>query len=213
LFDFNSQEFKVKGDPQGRIARELQKNIAAVVCKAATHAIIDSVSLESAVREMPPIREYDVDRNFLRMLAEEQYIYLRMRLKLKAGRALVLVRGYADGELASWQGKLYPPRGDIQIYDMVNPASSEYDLTFKSQLKPTPVGRPDSKYTTYVNDDLPNLRAQEAQNIIAPLLDSCSMPNTSVDIKAEILEGHVYAEHGPIDRKVRTHLLVFLEES
>jgi hypothetical protein len=214
LFVFESEKYSVKGDYQGRIAEELRTKIASLICEAARRAIVENVPLPNAVRNMPPIREYDVDPEFLNQLTELQY--LQMRIKLLAGSAIVLVRGYADGEQGPWERKLDPPsRAIVRLHENTKPTPDEYALNFRPELTSVQIGRPETKNTTYINKDLPNLRGAEAASIINALVGSCPAPTAGLSagtVTAEVLEGQVYPDHSEIDRKARVHLLVFLKE-
>ena len=139
-----------------------------------------------------------------------------MRIKLIAGNALVLVRGYADGEQGPWRRDLDASRASIRLHENTNPnaASNEYALEFQSELAGVRIGLSTAGGATYGNEDLPNLRAAEVADILTALAGDCpsSTPSTSVGpIAVEILEGQVYPEHSEDDRRARVHLLAFLK--
>ncbi len=214
LFVFESEKYSLKGDHRGRIAEEMRTKIASLICEAARRAIAENVPLPDAVRNMPPIKEYDLDPELLSQLAELQY--LQMRIKLLAGNATVLVRGYADGERGSGERKLDPPsRAIVKLHENTKRTPDEYTLNFRPELTSIQIGRPKAKSPTYTNSDLPNLRGAEAASIINALVGSCSAPTAGPPagtVTAEVLEGQVSPDHSEIDRKARVHLLVFLKE-
>jgi hypothetical protein len=215
LFDFNSQDYKIKGNYNGRLAEALRADIGGLICEAARRAIGENVPLPEAVRDMPPIRQYDMNRDLLTTLSEFQYV--RMRLQVMAGRALVLVRGYADGEQGPWRQNLDPSLATVRLHENADPNTKqpEYALTFRPNLTQVSVGKDGPNGSTYGNDDLPNLRGEEVSEILSALIGRCpeSLPNTSAGtMPIEVLEGRVYPQHSEIDRKGRVHLLVFLKE-
>lgn len=215
LFDFNSEEYKIKGDYNGRLAQVLQTQASALICEAARRAIVEGVLPSDAIRNMPPIRDYDMNSQLLATLGEFQY--LRMRLQIMAGRAVILTRGYADGERTGWSQKLDPSFATVQLHENATPDAQpiEYALTFRPELTQVAIGKASTNGPIYGNTDLPNLRGEMAARIISLLVDDCplNVPNFSPDtIPVQILEGQVYAQHSEIDRKARLHLLVFLKD-
>jgi hypothetical protein len=216
LFDFDVQRYTIRGDYQGRLAEELRNQISALICEAARRAIVESVSLPVAINNMPPIRGYEVDKELIATLTELQY--LRMRLQIMAANALVLVRGYADGEQGPWRQTLDSSRATtVSLHENAKPNAKEieYSLTFRPDLTQVAIGQSGPRGTTYGNDDLPNLRGQETSEIISALVGTCpqTIPNTAAGmIPVEVLQGRVYPQHSEIDRKARVHLLVFLKE-
>jgi len=214
LFDFNSEEYTIKGDYQGRLAQTIQTSISGLICEAARRAVTQHVPVSDAIRNMPPIREYDLDPQLRAILGEFQYV--RMRLQIMAGYAVILVRGYADGEQTGWSRKLDPDFATVQLHENARPNAQpiDYALTFKPDLTQVAIGKDSSNGPTYTNTDLPNLRGDMAARIISALVDDCpqTVPNTSVGtIPVEVLEGQVYSQHSEVDRKARVYLLVFLK--
>jgi hypothetical protein len=215
LLDFDSQKYTVKGDYQGRLAAELQTKISMLICEIARRAIVEKVPLPEAIKNMPPIREYDLDPQLIATLAEFEYV--RMRLQILAGRAVVLVRGYADGEQGPWRRGLDPSLATVRLHESVDPNAkqTEYAMNFRADQTQISVGQPGPNGPTYGNDDLPNLRGEETSEILSALVGSCPqvIPNTVPgDIPVEVLQGRVYPQHSEIDRKARVHLLVFLKD-
>jgi hypothetical protein len=215
LFEFNSEEHTIRGDYQGRLKEALRTEISALICETARRAIVESVSISEAVRNMRPIRDYDVDGKLIDTLVEFQYA--RMRLQIMAGSAYLLVRGYADGEQGPWRRNLDPSLATVRLHEIANPnvQQPEYALTFRPYLTQVAIGQGAHQSGTYGNNDLPNLRGEVASRIISALVGTCpqSTPNTAVgEIPVEVLQGRVYPQHSEPDRKARVHLLVFLKE-
>ena len=214
LFVFESEKYSLKGDSRGRIAEALRTKIASLICEAARRAIVEDVALPDIVKGMPPIKEYNVDPEILSQLVELQY--LQMRIKLLAGNATVLVRGYADGEQGFAERRLDPSsRAIVKLHENTKRTPDEYALNFRPEITSVQIGRPNTKNPTYVSKDLPNLRGAEVASIINALVGSCSAPTAGPPagtVTAEVLEGQVFPGHGVIDRKARVHLLVFLKE-
>ena len=83
LFDFNSEEYRIKSHPRPGFIRELRQKLASLICEAARRAKAQGISLREAVRSMPAINAYDINPEFLDELSEFQYVVTR--LKLMAG--------------------------------------------------------------------------------------------------------------------------------
>jgi hypothetical protein len=216
LFNFNSREYEIRmiTGNQG-IPDKLKSEFIDVICEAARRAAIDQISLSGAIDSIAQLKGYDMNRPVLAQLTE--FTYIQMRLRMMAAEALVLVRGYADGELSPWREPLKRPFGNIMVHENMDPDSPEGEngLVFREQQTPISIGRVEKNHAiTYDNKDLPNLRAAETVSILKTLVD-CSgpTPNTSIDsIAVEILEGRAYPEPNEVDRKARVHLLVFLKK-
>jgi hypothetical protein len=182
-------------------------------------ALVDRVPLQAAISNMGRISGYDEQesRLLIRYLTETQYAlqYMRMRLQLGAGAARILVRGYADGERGPWQHKLNPAGRTIALHKSVSTdvtPEAEFTAPFPPEESRSVLGRPDA-YTSYGNEDLPNLRGARAAGLITNL-QNCSAPPPSPAVSTLpvwILEGRVYPGHAPVDRKARVYLLVFLK--
>ncbi|MEX3010114.1 hypothetical protein [Hoeflea sp. TYP-13] len=215
LFDFESEEFVIKGDYQGRISEELRTSLADTICGAATRAIVQGVPLEEAIKNMPAIDGFEVDSQLVASLVE--WTYVQMRIKLLAADALVLVRGYADGERRRWQRDLDNSRAAIRLHENVDPnaKNDDFALTFRADATKHMLGVPSGGQTVYGNEDLPNLRAAEVAEILKKLVRKCSAPSPAASpgsIGIKILDGFVYPQHNEVDRKARVHLLVFLKD-
>jgi hypothetical protein len=217
LFNFNSREYEIRmisGNQEG-IPDELKSELIDVICDAARRAAINQISLGGAIDSIAPLRGYDINRPVVAQLTE--FTYIQMRLRMMAKEALLLVRGYADGELSPWRAPLNKPFGDIVVHENIDPDSPEGEngLVFREQQTPISIGQVEKNHTTtYDNKDLPNLRAAETAAILKTLVD-CSehAPDTDVgNMAVEMLEGRVYPAHNEVDRKARVHLLVFLKK-
>ena len=213
LFDFASKEYKIKmlfGNQEG-IPANTESEITTAICDAAKSAAIRSIPLKDAIDRAPSFRGFDINRQLFHVLTE--YCYIQMQLKLMASEALVLVRGYADGELSDWRESLKGAVYKIEVHENAHPDSPESTdgLVFREQLTPVSIG---VEKKDYGNEDLPNLRAAEVSALLNALIHCPEPePNTSVgSVAVQILEGRVYPAHRELDRKVRVHLLVFLKQ-
>jgi len=217
LFNFNSREYEIRmisGNQEG-IPDKLKSEFIDVICGAARRAAINQISLSGAIDSIAPLKGYDINRPVVAQLTE--FTYIQMRLRMMAAEVLVLVRGYADGELSPWQEPLKKPFSNILVHENIDPNSPEGEngLVFWEQQTPISIGQvEENRTTTCDNMDLPNLRAAEAAAILKTLVDcSGQTPNTDVgSIAVEILEGRVYPEHNEVDRTARVHLLVSLKK-
>jgi regulator of replication initiation timing len=216
LFNFNSREYEIRmisGNQEG-IPDKLKSEFIDVICEAARRAAINQISLSGAIDSIAPLKGYDINRPVVAQLTE--FTYIQMRLRMMAAEVLVLVRGYADGELSPWQEPLKKPFSNILVHENIDPNSPEGEngLVFREQQTPISIGQVEENRTrTCDNKDLPNLRGAEAAAILKTLVDcSGQTPNTDVgSIAVEILEGRVYPEHNEVDRTARVHLLVSLK--
>jgi hypothetical protein len=130
--------------------------------------------LGGAIDSIAPLKGYDINRPVVAQLTE--FTYIQMRLRMMAKEALLLVRGYADGELSPWREPLKKTFGDIVVHENIDPGSSkgENGLVFREQQTPISIGQVEKNHTTtYDNKDLPNLRAAETAAILKTLVD-CS---------------------------------------
>ncbi len=215
LFDFESEKYSVEGDYNNKLTENLRSEVVGIVCEAAARAMNQGVSLQQAIAGMAKPTGYDLSKNLLPELAE--FAFVQMRLKMMAAQALLLVRGYADGERADWQKQLDPATpATVLLHENASsdPTLAEYKLTFKSTETNVPVGRNEGNSTVYNNKDLPNLRAETVTEILRAIIDGCPAPNIPVGtIPIEILEGWVYPNHSLPDRKVRAFLLIFLKNA
>ena len=136
----------------------------------------------------------------------ELYYALGEMLTLRSLRAEVLVRGFADGEVASWQRELDPsyPYSSVEV---MPPVDSAAPIMFKRKRETIPV----SEAPLYSNKDLPNLRARYVKDVLLdPYLARC--PGETAASSA-ILQGFAYDEASrPLDRKVQVYV-VFYEHS
>jgi hypothetical protein len=219
LFDFDSTEYKVlliSGNQEG-IPAQLENEIIRSICEAASTAALseNNITPEEAASRIPSLTGYDLNRPVIAVLTEAAYVM--MRLKLMAAEALVLVRGYADGEMAPWSHPADNSFTSIKVHENMTPDAPENNggLNFRRELTSVSIGQEQNGHRSYTNVDLPNLRAEEVAKMLAALV-RCpqSMGNPSIGNPAvEILQGRVYPEHNKSDRRVRVNLLVFLKES
>ncbi|SEC98348.1 hypothetical protein SAMN05519104_2509 [Rhizobiales bacterium GAS188] len=216
LLDFQSEEFKIAGDFQGRMSEVMRNEISKAICQAVEGALVKGISLTEAISHIQRIGSIDVNQNFVSAMA--QFKYVQMRFQLLAGTGFVLVRGYADGERTNWRHPLGATPKLIQVHENAHPNVTpvDYALTFREALTPVSIGRQDKGGVTYGNEDLPNLRAAEAANILTILTDSCPQPVPSGSAPAgtttvSILDGRVYPEFRMVDRRARVYLLAFLK--
>ena len=149
-----------------------------------------------------------------------------------AGDTLVLVRGYADGEQGPWRQKLRSDTRSIEVHANIDPdpARSEYLMTFQSTQSRVELGHMETASSalcgnwtasnaqtcaTYGNTDLPNLRADHIANLLSILIQGCPLPGTDVSTgptKVEVLDGTVYPQHSPKDRKTRVYVVAYLKK-
>lgn len=211
LFDFGSQQYRVSGDSAGRLSAELAERIGQEICQSIQRAIAGEVPLVQVVKQIPELSKYDGDPVMLMKIGELWYV--ATRLKAMVARTRIMVRGYADGEQAGWERPLDASRRRVELHPNAFPSSDfreDYALTFKAGVETVDLGRPSSNRATYGNADLPNLRAAEVDAILKALTLACPSQGVDGPLSAEILEGRVYREHGPADRKARVHFALEL---
>jgi hypothetical protein len=217
LFDFPSTEYKIRlisGNQEG-IPVKLENEIIGSICEAAKSAALNEIRLDEAISKILTLTGYDLNRQVIAQLTE--FTYVAMRLQLMAAEALVLVRGYADGQMAPWSNPVNNSLTSIRVHENMTPDAPEDNggLNFRKELTSVAIGQEANGHTSYTNVDLPNLRAQEVWKKLTDVVH-CPQPtpNTSVGTLAvETLQGRVYPEHKKEDRRVRVHLLVFLKSS
>jgi hypothetical protein len=214
LFQFNLEQYTLEGESSRGMTEELAQGISKMICDAAYRAIANGVSPREAFAQIPSLARYEGDAQRVREVADLQYVLVR--LKLLAADALVLVRGYADGEQGPWQRPLNPEFKDIQLHESANPNAkpADYALEFRQDLTHVVLGRSSTGYAKYGNEDLPDLRAKATVQIVTSLLKSCSPPTNDPTgkIGVEILDGAIYQGTSAPDRKARVYLLIFLKE-
>jgi len=135
LFNFNSREYEIRmisGNQEG-IPDKLKSEFIDVICGAARRAAINQISLSGAIDSIAPLKGYDINRPVVAELTE--FTYIQMRLRMMAAEVLVLVRGYADGELSPWQEPLKKPFSNILVHENIDPNSPEGEngLVFREQ--------------------------------------------------------------------------------
>jgi hypothetical protein len=220
LFDFDETEITIRGDYKGRLAEAIRTEMATSICTAAQSALVHGVPLPDAISRIPRVAGLDVPEQLVGQLTEVVYVYAQMRLKLRAGHTLVLVRGYADGEKTSWSRTLGPAPRTLMVHANTDPHAKqpEYALTFRAALSPVEVGRMDKGSAIYGNTDLPDLRGAAVAEILTALIDGCRrIGGTGSFTEArptpvEILDGQVYPQHSVPDRKARVHVVAYLDE-
>jgi hypothetical protein len=190
LFQFELEKYKIEGDSARGLPEELAVGLAKLICDASTRAIIDNVSPRQAFSAIQPLARFEGDYERVREVADLQYV--SMRLKMLAAESLILVRGYADGELNHFERDLDPKFKEAEVHENADP-NRPIALEFKPELMRVRVGRPDT-YAKYGNLDLPNLRGEVTQNIVSILVSTCRPPiNVPIGkIGVEMLEGWIY---------------------
>ena len=106
LFDFDSEKYwPLKGDYQGKIYdgtnERLNSEIVDLICPAADRAVNQNVSIQDAINSIRKPSGFDISKELIPEFAE--FSYAAMRIKAMAGEAVLLVRGYADGEEGAWR--------------------------------------------------------------------------------------------------------------
>jgi hypothetical protein len=140
LFNFNSREYEIRmisGNQEG-IPDKLKSEFIDVICEAARRAAINQISLSGAIDSIAPLKGYDINRPVVAQLTE--FTYIQMRLRMMAAEVLVLVRGYADGELSPWQEPLKKPFSNILVHENIDPNSpgAKMDLFSGSNRRRSP---------------------------------------------------------------------------
>jgi hypothetical protein len=93
LLDFQIEKIQPAVDYQNRLLEVLRGEVAQAICKAAQSAMVGGIPLSDAISRIPPIRNYDLNRDFIGTLGD--LTYLKLQFSLLARRSLFLVRGYA----------------------------------------------------------------------------------------------------------------------
>ena len=209
-FDFDSQAYKLEGDRAGELERLMSADYVAAICQTALAALKDHARLPTAIQELAQqLRPtgFDPPFNFTQQAAE--LVYAFARLKLLSGRTVVWVRGFADGEQGPWREPLQPYPLAVSALPNAdrNAARSETLMTFETPARPVPLGAMTQQKPTYGNADLPDLRANEIAGVTARLIDGCPIPGEDQGrTRVSILDGVVYPQHRPADRKVRIYV-------
>ena len=215
LFQFELEKYRIEGDSARGLPEELALGLAKLICDASTRAIVDNVSPRQAFAAIQPLARFEGDYDRVREVADLQYV--SMRLKMLAAESLVLVRGYADGEQNHFERDLDSKLKEADVHENADPNRKPVDfaLEFKPELMHVSIGLPSTQYAKYGNVDLPNLRAEVTRNIVAKLVNTCSLPTNmpAGKIGVEMLDGQIYEGKNAPDRKSRVHLLVFLKET
>ena len=218
LFDFDSEKYwPLKGDYQGKIYdgtnERLNSEIVDLICQAADRAVNQNVSIQDAIKSIRKPSGFDLSKELIPEFTE--FSYAAMRIKAMAGQAVLLVRGYADGEQGAWEKPLdFRLPSVLQVHRNAgsDPMTAEINLAFQSTESPFEVGQKAGVTTVYTNKDLPNLRAASVAKVLTALMTACS-ERDSGPIPVQILDGWVYPHHDVADRKVRLFLVVFLKDS
>jgi hypothetical protein len=206
LLDFESEQFRLTVDYQGRLLEVLKSQVAQAICMAAQSAMANGVSTTDAISRIPSISGYDLNREFIGTLTDLTYV--KLQFSLLAGSSLVLVRGYADDQHGQFRRPLNNGPRQVKVHEEVHP----YDLIFQSSLTPKLAGREDRGAVTYGNDGLPNLRAAVTADLLG--LITCTAPGipaSASPMAIELLDGRVYPEFRREDRRARVYLLAFLK--
>jgi hypothetical protein len=212
-FDFDTEAFKLEGDRADELERLMSADYVAAICQTALAALKDHARLPPAIEELANrLRPtgFDPPPNFTQQAAELTYMFAR--LKLLSGRTAVWVRGFADGEQGPWREPLQPFPYAVSAHANTarDAARSETLMTFEPQPGPVPLGAMTKGQPTYGNADLPDLRANEIAGITARLIDGCPIPGEDQGrTRVSILDGVVYPQHRPVDRKVRIYVAAF----
>jgi hypothetical protein len=183
------------GKAQEGIPPGVTDEIMKAICNGAKSAALEHIPLKDAINQVPSFAGLDVNRQLFAVLME--CTYLEMQIKVMASEAQVLVHGYADGELANWSKPLNGAVYNIQLHENAHPDSPENvdGLVFREQLSQVSIG---NLKKDYGNEDLPNLRANEAFTTLNAFLHCPEPePNTSVSSMAvQILEGRYIHRNG-----------------
>jgi hypothetical protein len=122
LLDFQIEKFQLAVDYQNRLLEVLRGEVAQAICKAAQSAMVGGIPLSDAISRIPPIRNYDLNRDFIGFLGD--FTYLKLQFRLLAGRSLFLVRGYADDQRGPFRRPLYTGPRRVDVHEEAIPTSS-----------------------------------------------------------------------------------------
>jgi hypothetical protein len=198
------------------LSEKLKSGLAKLICDAATSAVKKNIAPISTGVQHPEFGKYEGNEDIVQVLTD--FVFLMMKIKLLSANSLVVVRGYADAPQASWTHPLDQARTKMSLYE-VDGGSADYTgdaLDFRPKTSMVKVGRPETNYSQYGNEDLPNLRAGATAELISTLLDACPVPaglGAAGEISVEPLQGLVYPDKDKDDQKARVHLLIYLKNS
>jgi hypothetical protein len=145
---------------------------------------------------------FELEIENLQEVVVELLYAIRKFQELKSKKIDILVKGYADGQIANWDRNLLPPPYNyttIQYYPTL-------DIGSVSPVNYNPVGKPFLVPNKYKNNHLPNLRANFIkEEFIDKFIQACMNQNISVNI----LEGYEYSTpNNPLNRKVQVFIYI-----
>lgn len=147
----------------------------------------------------------EVELSNLTPLLVELLYSIRKFAELKSTHAEFMVKGYADGKLSDWSEPLLAKPYDyteINLYPAaVDPNSITQNIYHRLES-------PKFVSATYVNNDLPNLRANFVKKeLIDPYLGLCT---SAVKPESHILEGRANMKPDePFERKVQVYIMIY----
>ncbi len=219
VFNYRLKDFNVINDYGGKLTDEVKQQIAASICRAALTALAGKAPLSKAVQdaleEIPRIEGVELPEDFVPTSAD--LIYASQRLRMLSGKVRVLIRGFADGEEGPWRDPLKSGVHSVLVHRLADedPRHGEFNMTFASSLTQKPLGATVNGSPTYGNVDLPDLRAEDFAGFVSGLVDGCPVPgvdNRAAETKIELLDGLIYNEKEPSDRKARLYVAALPSE-
>ena len=215
LFSFKSERFDIEGDYANLAQTEFAADLINAVCDTAKRAIAGDVVLYDALDKLPELAKYDADDEFIKRIAELQY--LSLQIKTLSAETFLLFRGYADGEDGRWTRRLSESAVAMEVHRNARPGEQfdDTELVFEIVPERVEVGNDSGGSVTYGNDELPNLRAYATEKIVGLLLHGCTFDQaTSVgDVFSKILDGYVYPHKKEEDRRSRLFVMVLQRDN